>query len=71
MAVETAVGQAGAFHDVRNPDAVEAALAEQLAGNLDDPFAVPSRLLPADLHRPTSLTPLTVYMTIIMYMQLS
>jgi len=50
MPVEAAMSQAGALHDVGNPDAVEALLPEQLAGGADDTPAMFRDLLSAHLH---------------------
>ncbi|MNJ02668.1 hypothetical protein D3C73_1627020 [compost metagenome] len=40
MAIETAMGQARSGHDVDDADPVQAALAKQPGGGLDDDFAV-------------------------------
>ena len=50
LTVEAATGQAGLLHQVVDADAIEAALAEEAAGDLDHMLAVSLSLFPADAH---------------------
>lgn len=50
MAVERAVGQAGRGHDLRHRHAVDAPLAEQPGGGVQDQSAILGDLFTADFH---------------------
>jgi hypothetical protein len=51
VAVKAAMGEAGGLHQVRDADAVEAPLAKQSAGGVDDAVPVLGGLFPAHSHR--------------------
>src|SRR6516225_11333653 len=51
MPVEASVGEPRGFHDIRNADAIEATLANEVRGSGQDPFAVLLHLLSTDLHK--------------------
>lgn len=50
MTIEAAMRQTGGFHHFRHADRIEPLLAEQLAGNVQNPTAILRHLLSADVH---------------------
>ena len=65
VAVKTAVGKPDSFHQVRDADAREAALAEELRGRIQNAFARLNRLLSSDSHPSAPIPLLTFYMMIV------
>lgn len=50
MTVESAVRQTGGLHHLGHADGIEPFLAEQSAGDIQDPIAILRHLLSTDLH---------------------
>ena len=73
MAVKTAMGQIGRFHDVGDADAAESLGAKQGAGGVDDTVAMFGGFFPAHPHGAPQLCSgvgrLTNYMTIVINTQ--
>ena len=65
VAVKTAVGKPGRPHQVRDADDIEAALAEEVRGRIQNAFARPNSLLSGYSHAKCSDTLLTLYMMIV------
>jgi hypothetical protein len=65
------MGEAGGLHQVRDADAVEAPLAKQPAGGVNDAVPVLGGLFPAHSHRslPGPKKRLTLYMMLDIYRQ--
>jgi hypothetical protein len=67
--VKAAMGEPRGFHYFRHADGLEALIAKERAGNIQDSAAVFYHLLPTDLHYKLPHKPIDIFMMDIMFAQ--